>query len=67
LATGPSVAVEQREIAENDSLMFPLAVIMCDELYNGGPQRILSEQNHPFQARLLNTADEPLGVAVQVR
>jgi hypothetical protein len=50
-----------------DALMIPLAVIVSDELSNGDPQSVLSEQNHALQAGLLNAAYEPLGVAVQVR
>ena len=39
---------------------------MRDELPDGGPQRIFAEQNHSVQTAFLNTADEPLSVAVQV-
>ncbi len=50
----------------SDALMISLGVIMRDELPDGGPQRIFAEQNHSVQTAFLNTADEPLSVAVQV-
>src|SRR5580693_496788 len=70
-ASNRSSTVSQIDFRENehiaDALMVPLAVIMSDELANGDSQSVLSEQNHTLQARLLNAAHEPLGVAVQVR
>ena len=49
-----------------NALMISLTVIMCDEFPNRCAKRVFSEQNHALQAGLLNTADEALGVAVQV-
>ena len=50
-----------------DALMVSLAVIMSDELPDGGSQRLFAKQDHPVQTTFLNAADEPFGVAVQVR
>ena len=47
-----------------DAPVISLAVIMCDELPDGGSECLFTEQNHPVQAALLNTPDEPFGVAV---
>ncbi len=40
---------------------------MGDELPHHVSERALSEQDHPFQARLLDGAHKPFGVAVQIR
>src|SRR5579862_9002894 len=50
-----------------NALMISLTVIMCDESPNRRAKRVFSEQNHPFQTRLLYRANEAFGVAVQVR
>ena len=50
-----------------DALMVSLTVIMRDEFPDGDPQRLFTEQNHPIQTAFLNTSNEPLRVAIQVR
>ena len=70
-ATNRSGAVGETGLRENEqiteALMVSLEVIMGDELSNSDAQSTLSEQNHAFQAGLLNAAHEALGIAVQVR
>jgi hypothetical protein len=47
--------------------MVSFSVIMSNELSNGDPKRVLSEEDHPLQAGFFDTAHEAFGVAVQVR
>ena len=56
---------EDEQIA--NALMISLTVIMREEFPNRCAKRAFSEQNHPFQATLLYSADEAFGVAVQIR
>ena len=55
---------EDEQIA--NALMISLTVIMCDEFPNRCAKRVFSEQNHPFQTRLLYSANEAFGVAVRM-
>ena len=48
------------------ALMIALAVIMSDEVLNGGPQRLLAEEDHAIQARLLDATHKSLRVGVQI-
>jgi len=64
-AVGEAVIRKDEQIA--DALVISLAVIVRHEFANGCPRRLLSKQNHPFQAGLPYAADEAFGVAVQVR
>ncbi len=49
------------------ALVIPLRVIVLHELLNGLPQGCLPEENYAVQSGLLDTADKPLRVRVQVR
>src|SRR5215831_15168778 len=51
----------------SQSLMIALAVIMSNEVLNGFPQRLLAEEDHAIQARLLDAAHKSLRVCVQIR
>lgn len=43
------------------------AVIMRDEFLLRRPQRVVAEQNHPFQTGLLYRAHQALRVTIKVR
>jgi len=45
-------------------LVIALAMIMRDEIPNGGPQRFLSEQDHPLQTGFFDAPHESFGVSV---
>ena len=48
------------------TLMIALAMIVGDEVLNGCPQRVLTEQDHALQAGLLDAAYKSLRVGVQI-
>ena len=50
-----------------EALVIPLVVIVRNELTDAPPQRALADQNHALEARLLDRADEALGVGIQIR
>ena len=45
-------------------LVIALAMIMRNEIPNGGPQRFLSEQDHPLQTGFFDAPHESFGVSV---
>ena len=49
------------------ALVISLGVVVGDEILNGRPQRILSEQDHPIQTGLLNSPHKSLGMCIQIR
>jgi hypothetical protein len=63
-------AISEIELRENervtDALMVSFAAIMSNELSNGDPKRVLSEEDHALQTGFFNAADEALGIAIQV-
>jgi hypothetical protein len=48
-------------------LVIALRVVMGDKVVNNCPQRLLSKQDHPLQARFLDRPQESLGVGIQIR
>jgi len=48
------------------TLMIALAMIVGDEVLNGCPQRVLTEQDHALQAGLLDAAYKSLRVGVRM-
>src|SRR3954462_1994680 len=49
-----------------DTLVRAFPMVMRDELGNGGPQRLFSEQNQVVQAGFFDTPDESLGERIQI-
>jgi hypothetical protein len=47
--------------------MVSLAMVMGNEFPNRSPQLVLPKQNHAIQTGLLDAADKPFRVAIQVR
>jgi hypothetical protein len=45
-------------------LVIALAMIMRDEIPNGGPQRFLSEQDHPLQTGFFDAPHESFGESI---
>ena len=49
------------------ALMVPFVVVVPHEFVGRSAQRILAKEDHTIKAALLDRADEPLGVSVQIR
>jgi len=49
------------------TLVIALAVVMRHEALNSCPQRLLANKDQPLQTGFLDTADEALGVSIQIR
>ena len=49
------------------ALMVALVMIMLDELADGSPERLFTDENHPVQAGFLDRPYEALRVRIEIR
>jgi hypothetical protein len=50
-----------------EALVITFGVVVRDEIVNGCPERLFSEEDHRFQAGFFDVAHEALSVRVQIR